>query len=457
MLSTSIDVDARGERLVDLVERSAPRSRPAGPGWRARARATAAATPPASRMWLSLIRIASKRPDAVVRARRRRAPRTSPARAASGVVLRVSRTMMRPAAASTKRRARVAMPESRCRKLSAVRSAVSSAARGADDLGDLRRPAAHASPSRVSAVTRTRGVELPEGLERDVEAGEHAVGAFTRKTPRARDVGGDRRVGRDVAPRRRPRRARGGRCRGRPRGPAVPTAITACGARLVARRRGSRAARRPAVSNACTRSAARRSASTIGISATAGGSARDGDLRDRHLQRLLRLGPLLAHLEQHVGRPLVGALVGLPRRLACCRRAATRAPRRVGHGARCIEPVLPPRPDFLGHERQERREAAAAARTAPPTARRWPTPAPAGALLAVAAPLHELEVVVAEAPEERLGALQHARVVVAVERLGRLGDERAPGSGASPRSTGARDRRPAARPRRARTSTRSAS
>ena len=53
-----------------------------------------------------------------------------------GVVLRVSRTVMRPPAASTNRRVSVAMPERRCRKLSAVRSAVSISAAAPAHLGD---------------------------------------------------------------------------------------------------------------------------------------------------------------------------------------------------------------------------------------------------------------------------------------------------------------------------------
>ena len=73
------------------------------------------------------------------------------------------------------------------------------------------------------------------------------------------------------------------------------------------------------------------------------------------------------------------------------------------------------------------------------------------ALLAVAAALDELEVVVAEGPEERLGSLQHARVVVRLERRGRFVDQRrqGPEHGAVDRRV-RRDRAPrAARPGRA--------
>jgi hypothetical protein len=68
-----------------------------------------------------------------------------------------------PAAASTKRRVTVATPERRCRKLSATRSAVSSA-----------------------------GVLQPERRQRDVEPGQHEIllGEEHRPRPRIRRHGG---------------------------------------------------------------------------------------------------------------------------------------------------------------------------------------------------------------------------------------------------------------------------
>ena len=48
----------------------------------------------------------------------------------------------------------------------------------------------------------------------------------------------------------------------------------------------------------------------------------------------------------------------------------------------------------------------------------------AAPMVAVAARLDQLDVVVAEVPEERLGALQRLGVLVALERRGRVGDER---------------------------------
>ena len=87
------------------------------------------------------------------------------------------------------------------------------------------------------------------------------------------------------------------------------------------------------------------------------------------------------------------------------------------HGA-----VAPPRPDFFGDERQERREEPQHHRQR--RGQRGVRRAGAvGALFAVAPALHELEIVVAEPPEECLGPLQHARVVVGVERASGLHDQ----------------------------------
>ena len=102
-----------------------------------------------------------------------------------------------PAAASTKRRVSVAMPDSRCRKLSAVRSAVSIAPprRG---LRRRRRPAR--TDRRRTATRRTHGgIELPERLGRHVKAGDHARRLREDDAARARSST-DRRFRRDVAP-----------------------------------------------------------------------------------------------------------------------------------------------------------------------------------------------------------------------------------------------------------------
>ena len=96
-------------------------------GWAARAAAIAAATEPATRMWFSLSITASYRP-------RRWLP-PPPARTAyfcarrrPGRVLRVSRIMAPvPRTASTWAAVVVAVPERVCRKLSALRSALTRA------------------------------------------------------------------------------------------------------------------------------------------------------------------------------------------------------------------------------------------------------------------------------------------------------------------------------------------
>ena len=95
----------------------------------------------------------------------------------------------------------------------------------------------------------------------------------------------------------------------------------------------------------------------------------------------------------------------------------------VGQGARWIEPVAPPGPDLLGDVGQERRQQpeldlegdreGGPGRVAGPGRR----PRVVGALL------DQLEVVVAELPEELLGDLERGRVVVGLERLGRPGDD----------------------------------
>src|SRR5690606_31363285 len=91
-------------------------------------------------------------------------------------------------------------------------------------------------------------------------------------------------------------------------------------------------------------------------------------------------------------------------------------PRRTVHRA-----LHPPGPDLLAGERQERRQEAVEGgqrSVERRTGRRG-----AGALALVRAALHEREVVVAEAPEEVLGALEGAGPVEVLERRGGLVDE----------------------------------
>ena len=108
--------------------------------------------------------------------------------------------VMRPPAASTNRRVSVAIPERRCRKLSAVRSAVSIAA-AVPRSSATTSPGAQRSPSaRCDCEPCSRRIELPERLGGDLEPGDHAR-ATSRGSRRARAAaGGDRRLGRDIAP-----------------------------------------------------------------------------------------------------------------------------------------------------------------------------------------------------------------------------------------------------------------
>ena len=101
----------------------------------AAARAAPRAMPPASRLWLSLIRTPSSSRWRWFVPPPQRTAYFSRSRNV-GVVFRVSRTVMRPAAASTYVRVSVAMPLRRCRKLSAVRSAVEQRPRPPEHLGD---------------------------------------------------------------------------------------------------------------------------------------------------------------------------------------------------------------------------------------------------------------------------------------------------------------------------------
>ncbi len=82
--------------------------------------------------------------------------------------------------------------------------------------------------------------------------------------------------------------------------------------------------------------------------------------------------------------------------------------------------VVPPAPDLFGHEGQERGEQALQdrERDGERRARRLRR---GGVGAAVGADLDQFDVVVAERPEERLGALEGARVVVVLEVVGGLG------------------------------------
>ena len=103
-----------------------------------------------------------------------------------GVVFRVSRIVMRPAGGSTNWRVRVAMPDKRCRKLSAVRSPASRRGRGLH-VGNVPRPRTHRR--RDTAMYVDLAIELKEHFERDVEAREHARRLGQERAARAPRLG----------------------------------------------------------------------------------------------------------------------------------------------------------------------------------------------------------------------------------------------------------------------------
>ena len=105
---------------------------------------------------------------------------------------------MPPLAASTKRRVSVAMPDRRCRKLRAVRSAVSISA------AEPRTSATTVPGSTAGAVLVDDGdlhrrIELTKRFRGDVEPGEHAR-RLDDDLAAAAAGGVDRGLGRDVAP-----------------------------------------------------------------------------------------------------------------------------------------------------------------------------------------------------------------------------------------------------------------
>ncbi len=87
----------------------------------------------------------------------------------------------------------------------------------------------------------------------------------------------------------------------------------------------------------------------------------------------------------------------------------------TGHAARCTVPSCHQRPDLFGHERQHRGEQPQLHREREGE-RGLRRRGRLRAAAAVGAVLDQLDVVVAERPEERLGELERAGVVVVVER-----------------------------------------
>ncbi|MNM34220.1 hypothetical protein D3C81_448640 [compost metagenome] len=145
------------------------------PGAMRCAAATAAATPPLAAMWFSLIRKASYRPMRWLS----QPPQVTAyfcARRRPGRVLRVSsRRTWVPSTRSARKRARVATPDSICRKFSALRSPLSSERAGPSrwNSGWL---AVARSPSATCQCTATRGSSWRN------TASTHAVPAITQSS-----------------------------------------------------------------------------------------------------------------------------------------------------------------------------------------------------------------------------------------------------------------------------------
>ena len=183
------------------------------------------------------------------------------------------------------------------------------------------------------------------------------------------------------------------------------------------------------VSICCICPEARRSCSMSGSSASLSSGARTTMRATGVVQRPLLLGLLLADGAENLARYLQ------------CLRAALVAAAGDGEnlglgrpGGLVHRPGLPPRPDFLGRKRQKRREQPQKYRRGRQE-RRVRGGGERLAVVAVAPRLHELEVDVAEEPEEGLGALEHARVLD--NARGPL-STRAPGA---PAASAGRDRR----------------
>ena len=114
-----------------------------------------------------------------------------------GVVLRVSRIVMRPPLAATNCRVSVAIPERCCRKLSAVRSADSSARACPTHLTD-NAPGAHSSLVLAVNVAAVASIDLRERFHRHVEAGQRQR-RFREEDAACAIVLSDDRVGGEVA------------------------------------------------------------------------------------------------------------------------------------------------------------------------------------------------------------------------------------------------------------------
>ena len=306
----------------------------------------------------------------------------------------------------------VAMPDSRWRKLSAVRSPMSSARAAPATCRAIVAGAAAFAVLPAHAAPCTPGSSCRK-VSSATSSPARTQSALTTNTPRARCSGGDGGVGRDVAGRDDlPPSAR--------RTMSRYGSGTSRGGRLHIPRRESPAARRLATSKACTRSADRRSASTCGISATAFAVGLDRHFRDRHLAAAawpptaasaLRTAPR-SPTRRSPGRPrVVSGELSVDERFELLRASAT-AP--CGSSPSCHHDHTSSVTNGRNGANSRSSTDRAAVSAALADRRRL------RALFAVPTALDELEIVVAEAPEERLGPLQRARVVVALKRRGRL-------------------------------------
>ena len=289
--------------------------------------------------------------------------------------MRVSSTVMRPPAASANCRDSVAVPDSRCRKFRATRSAVS---RPAARPAKLAPPPCPARTSRRphAAGRSTRADRAGETLPRATSRpGDHAARLGHQHRLRAlRRI--DRGGGGHVARRRCPRRAPPGPCPDSPRAPAAPGSGAASltpGAPL----RWARPPRtRPArLGDGCRTGSSR-------TCAAAWKSRIGGPQRLR-----ARCGSTARAITAFTGR-FSSALIRRTSASAACvpiqhgrptarpRRRWPRPPRRASARRAVHRPRLPPRPDLFGHERQVRREQPQHRGQAPPAWRcwRWPRP-----------------------------------------------------------------------------------
>ena len=159
--SSSRGAPRRAPASISPGSRTSTSSMAASSGAASRTRATAWAIPPAAAMWFSLIRIASNSPT-----RWLLAPPAATAAFSSvlspGVVLRVSSTTVPvPSTSRTKRAASVAIPDRRPRKLSAVRSPVSSAP-AKPSIESTGPPCSRQTPSCAKRSKRTSGSSSAE-------------------------------------------------------------------------------------------------------------------------------------------------------------------------------------------------------------------------------------------------------------------------------------------------------